>query len=122
MMGKNFDDPEVQKYMRWIPYEVVKSKDGKTLARIKKGEGKDSLLSFVEVQSELIRKLKTDAENFIGQKQINSAVITVPTYFKDEERQATKEAANIAGFDNVVLIYETTAVALAYSKDKIKGH
>jgi hypothetical protein len=49
MMGKNFDDPEVQKYMRWIPYEVVKSKDGKSLVRINKGDGKDSLLSFVEI-------------------------------------------------------------------------
>lgn len=85
-MGRNFDDLEVQQYMRWLPFEVVRSKEGKAQARIKKAEGKYWLLSFVEVQSELIRKMKTDAEKFIGQKEISSAVFTVPTYYKDEER------------------------------------
>ncbi len=120
-MGRDFDEPEVQKYMRWLPYEVVRSKDGKAQARIKKSDGKYWLLSYVEVQSEVIRKMNADAERFIGQKEIKYAVITVPTYFKDEQREVIKEAAEIAGFKTVFFIYETTAVAIAYSKDKIKG-
>ncbi len=66
MMGRDFDDPEAQKYMRWLPYEVVRSKEGKAQTRIKKSDGKYQLLSYVEVQSEVIRKMKADAERFIG--------------------------------------------------------
>ena len=115
-MGRRFDDAEVSKTKGLVPYSV--EKDGKSDGvRVKLDSGES--YSPQEVSAMILQKLKADAEAFLGEK-ITEAVITVPAYFDDTQRQATKDAGRIAGLDVKRIINEPTAAALAYGLDKKK--
>lgn len=115
-MGRRFDDAEVNKTKGLVPYAV--EKDGKSDGvRVKLDSGES--YSPQEVSAMILQKLKADAEAFLGEK-ITEAVITVPAYFDDTQRQATKDAGRIAGLDVKRIINEPTAAALAYGLDKKK--
>jgi len=115
-MGRRWDDPEVQKTIKLVPYNVEKDpkSDG---VRVTLSDGKS--YTPPEISAMILQKLKTDAEAYIGEK-ITEAVITVPAYFDDTQRQATKDAGRIAGLDVKRIINEPTASALAYGLDKKK--
>jgi len=113
LIGKAFSDPSIKKDFELLPYEVVN--DGGSV-KVKMG-GKD--YSPEEISAKILRKLKEDAEAKTGEK-ITEAVITVPAYFDDSERQATKNAGKIAGLDVKRIINEPTAAALAYGLNKTK--
>ena len=115
-MGRRFDDAEVTKTKGLVPYAV--EKDGKSDGVKVKLESGESY-SPPEVSAMILQKLKADAEAFLGEK-ITEAVITVPAYFDDTQRQATKDAGRIAGLDVKRIINEPTAAALAYGLDKKK--
>jgi len=113
-MGRRFDDAEVSKTKGLVPYTV--EKDGKSDGvKVKLDSGES--YSPQEVSAMILQKLKADAEAFLGEK-ITEAVITVPAYFDDTQRQATKDAGRIAGLDVKRIINEPTAAALAYGLDK----
>ena len=115
-MGRRFDDAEVNKTKGLVPYSV--EKDGKSDGvKVKLDSGES--YSPPEVSAMILQKLKADAEAFLGEK-ITEAVITVPAYFDDTQRQATKDAGRIAGLDVKRIINEPTAAALAYGLDKKK--
>ena len=115
-MGRRFDDSEVNKTKGLVPYAV--EKDGKSDGvKVKLDSGES--YSPQEVSAMILQKLKADAEAFLGEK-ITEAVITVPAYFDDTQRQATKDAGRIAGLDVKRIINEPTAAALAYGLDKKK--
>jgi molecular chaperone DnaK len=113
-MGRRWDDPEVQRSKQLVPYEVIKDpkSDG---VLVKLSDGKT--YSPPEISAMILQKLKADAEAYIGEK-VTEAVITVPAYFDDTQRQATKDAGRIAGLDVKRIINEPTASALAYGLDK----
>lgn len=113
LIGRKFSDKEVQKDLGIMPYEIVKKGNG---VAVKMG---DKEYSPEEVSAMILTKLKTDAENFLGEK-VTEAVITVPAYFDDSQRQATKDAGKIAGLEVKRIINEPTAAALAYGLDKGK--
>ncbi len=113
LIGRRFSDAEVQKDLGLLPYKIVKSGEG---VKVLMG-GKE--YSAEEVSAMILQKLKTDAEERIGEK-ITEAVITVPAYFDDSQRQATKDAGKIAGLDVKRIINEPTAAALAYGFNKRK--
>jgi molecular chaperone DnaK len=113
-IGHNFDEPQVQKDIKSIPFETRKSDNGGI--EVKMGE---KWYRPEEISAMIIQKLKTDAEARIGET-ITEAVITVPAYFNDAQRQATKDAGKIAGLDVKRIINEPTAAALAYGFDKKK--
>ncbi|MEI7512711.1 MAG: molecular chaperone DnaK [Candidatus Uhrbacteria bacterium] len=113
LIGRRWDDVEVQRDLKWLPYKVVKSGEG---LRVVMG-GKE--LSPEEIAAKVLQKLKADAEARIGEK-ITEAVITVPAYFDDAQRQATKLAGEIAGLNVRRIINEPTAAALAYGFDRKK--
>ncbi len=113
LIGRRWDDVEVQRDMKWLPYKVTKNGEG---LRIGMG-GKE--LAPEEIAAKVLQKLKTDAEAKIGEK-ITEAVITVPAYFDDAQRQATKLAGEIAGLNVRRIINEPTAAALAYGFDRKK--
>ncbi len=113
-MGRRFDDPEVKHSKDLVPYTV--EKDGKSDGvAVKLADGKS--YTPPEISAMILQKLKTDAEAYLGEK-ITEAVITVPAYFDDTQRQATKDAGRIAGLDVKRIINEPTASALAYGLDK----
>jgi len=114
LIGRHFNDNEVQRDINTVPYKIVKSGEG---VAVHMG---DKDYSPQEVSAMILSKLKTDAEARIGEK-ITEAVITVPAYFNDSQRQATKDAGKIAGLDVKRIINEPTAAALAYGFDKKKG-
>src|SRR6185436_3202444 len=114
-MGRRFTDPEVQRSLKQVPYKVGQAGNGGVevvLADSRK-------LTAPEVSAMILGKLKTDAEAFLGDK-VTQAVITVPAYFDDSQRQATKDAGQIAGLEVLRIINEPTAAALAYGLDKKK--
>jgi molecular chaperone DnaK len=111
LIGRNFNDKEVQRDMKLMGYEIVKSGNG---VKVKMG---DKQFSPEEVSAMVLGKLKSDAESFLGDK-VTEAVITVPAYFDDSQRQATKDAGKIAGLEVKRIINEPTAAALAYGLDK----
>ena len=111
-MGRRFE--EVNEEMKMVPYKVVRSNNGDVRIEV---TGKES--SPPEISAMILQKLKTAAEDYTGQK-IDKAVITVPAYFNDAQRQATKDAGRIAGLDVLRIINEPTAAALAYGLDKKK--
>jgi molecular chaperone DnaK len=113
LIGRSFDDAEVKKDIELMPYKIVKSGAG---VKIKMGE-KD--YSPAEISAMVLGKLKADAEAYLGEP-VTEAVITVPAYFNDAQRQATKDAGKIAGLDVKRIINEPTAAALAYGLDKKK--
>ena len=112
-MGRRYDEMEAERKM--VPYEVVAAPNGD--AAVKVG---DKTYSPQEISAMILQKLKTDAEAFLGEK-ITEAVITVPAYFNDSQRQATKDAGRIAGLDVKRIVNEPTAASLAYGLDKKKN-
>src|SRR5438874_9904761 len=114
MMGSKYDDTEVQRTMKSVPYKITRASNGD--ARVVLG-GRE--YSPPEVSPMILQKLKTDAEAKLGEK-ITQAVITVPAYFNDAQRQATKDAGKIAGLEVLRIINEPTAASLAYGLDKKK--
>jgi molecular chaperone DnaK len=113
LIGRKFSDVEVQKDLDIMPYEIVKKGDG---VAVKMG---DKDYSPEEVSAMILSKIKADAEAFLGEK-VTEAVITVPAYFDDSQRQATKDAGKIAGLEVKRIINEPTAAALAYGLDSKK--
>src|SRR3979490_3419195 len=111
-MGRKFDDPEVQKALKVVPYKVTRAANG-DLQVMMAGKA----YSPPEVSAMILQKLKVDAESKLGEK-ITQAVITVPAYFNDSQRQATKHAGKIAGLAVLRLIHEPTAASLAYGLDR----
>ncbi|HEU4966777.1 MAG TPA: molecular chaperone DnaK [Candidatus Saccharimonadales bacterium] len=114
LIGRKWDDPEVQRDLKLLGYEIVKSGNG---VKVKMA---DKEYSPEEVSAMVLAKLKADAESFLGDK-VTEAVITVPAYFDDSQRQATKDAGKIAGLEVRRIINEPTAAALAYGLDKKKA-
>ncbi|XP_057439363.1 luminal-binding protein 4-like [Lotus japonicus] len=118
LIGRKIDDDEVQRDMKLLPFKVV-NKDGKPYIEVRvKGEKK--LFSPEEISAMVLTKMKETAEAYLG-KNIKSAVITVPAYFNDAQRQATKDAGIIAGLNVARIINEPTAAAIAYGLDKKGG-
>src|SRR5450631_2125276 len=115
-MGRKFD--EVQEEIKRVPYKVVKAKNGDAAVEVEV-DGKPKQFSPQEISAMILSKLKADAETRLGEK-ITQAVITVPAYFNDAQRQATKDAGKIAGLDVLRIINEPTAASLAYGLDKKK--
>src|SRR5438552_4152800 len=113
-MGRKYDDPEVDRDRRIVPYKVVRASNGDAWVEI---QGKQ--YSPPEISAMILQKLKTDAEAYLGER-VMQAVITVPAYFNDAQRQATKDAGKIAGLDVLRIINEPTAASLAYGLDKKK--
>jgi molecular chaperone DnaK len=111
-MGRKFDDAEVQKALKVVPYKVAKASNGDVRVVL---NGKE--YSPPEISAMILQKLKSDAESKLGEK-ITQAVITVPAYFNDSQRQATKDAGKIAGLEVLRIINEPTAASLAYGLDK----
>lgn len=116
LMGRKFSDPEVQKDLKWLPYTI---KEGKNSMAIVDVEGHE--YTPQEISAMILQKIKGDAESYLGEK-VTDAVITVPAYFDDSQRQATKQAGEIAGLSVQRIINEPTAAALAYGLDKAKAH
>ncbi|KAH9755201.1 Heat shock 70 kDa protein BIP1 [Citrus sinensis] len=118
LIGRKFDDPEVQRDIKFLPYKIV-NKDGKPYIQVKvKGETK--VFSPEEISAMILQKMKETAEAYLG-KKIKDAVVTVPAYFNDAQRQATKDAGIIAGLNVARIINEPTAAAIAYGLDKKGG-
>ncbi len=115
LMGRRFDDPMVQKEKGLAPYNIVKAENGDAWVEIKGQKYSPSQISAFVLQ-----KMKETAESFLGEK-VTQAVITVPAYFNDSQRQATKDAGKIAGLEVLRIINEPTAAALAYGLDKKNG-
>ena len=111
-MGRKLDDPEVQRDLKLVPYSVTAASNGD--ASVKLGERQ---YSPPEISAMILQKLKADAEAYLGEP-VNEAVITVPAYFNDAQRQATKDAGKIAGLEVLRIINEPTAASLAYGLDK----
>lgn len=114
LIGRNWDDPEVEKDKKLLPFEMRKSSNGGIEVKIG-----DKWSTPQEISSKILAKMKKDAEEFLGEK-ITEAVITVPAYFDDSQRQATKDAGKIAGLDVKRIVNEPTAAALAYGIEKGK--
>ncbi|CAI0399614.1 unnamed protein product [Linum tenue] len=115
LIGRRFDDPEVQKDLKLLPYKVV-NKKGKPYVEVRK-DGETKTFSPEEISAMVLNKMKETAESFLGEK-VKHAVITVPAYFNDAQRQATKDAGTIAGMNVVRIINEPTAAAIAYGLDQ----
>ncbi|HPO68588.1 MAG TPA: molecular chaperone DnaK [Candidatus Pacearchaeota archaeon] len=115
LIGRRFDDPEIQKDKKLLPYEIRESDDGGV--EVKMG---DRWYKAPEISAMILQKLKQDAEDKLGEK-ITDAVITCPAYFDDAQRKATKVAGEIAGFNVKMILNEPTAAALAYGLTKNKG-
>src|SRR5512147_10036 len=113
-MGRKFDDPEVDRDRRLVPYKVVRASNGDAWV-----EAQGKRYSPAEISAMILQKLKSDAEAYLGEK-VTEAVITVPAYFNDSQRQATKDAGTIAGLNVLRIINEPTAASLAYGMDKKK--
>jgi molecular chaperone DnaK len=114
IMGRRADDKEVERTKKMVPYEIVSGKGGMVAIEIE-----NKTFTPQEISARILMKLKKDAESYLGEK-VESAVITVPAYFDDSQRQATKQAGEIAGFKVERIINEPTAAALAYGMDKKK--
>ncbi|KAJ4828428.1 Luminal-binding protein 5 [Turnera subulata] len=112
-------DKEVQSVMKFVPYKIV-NKEGKPYIEVKMKDGKTKAFSPEEISAMVLTKMKETAEAYLG-KKIKDAVVTVPAYFNDAQRQATKDAGAIAGLNIVRIINEPTAAAMAYGLDKKDG-
>ena len=112
LIGRKFDEKEVQKDINLMPYEIVKADNGDAWVRVR-----DQKLAPQQISAEILRKMKKTAEDYLGEP-VTEAVITVPAYFNDSQRQATKDAGRIAGLEVKRIINEPTAAALAFGLDK----
>ena len=115
LIGRRFEDKVVQKDIKMVPYNIVKADNGDAWV-----EAKGNSMAPPQVSAEVLRKMKKTAEEFLGET-VSEAVITVPAYFNDSQRQATKDAGRIAGLEVKRIINEPTAAALAYGMDKSQG-
>ncbi len=115
LIGRRFDDDVVKKDTEMVPYNIIKSDNGDAWIGVD-----DKKLAPPQISAEILKKMKKTAEDYLGHK-VDEAVITVPAYFNDSQRQATKDAGKIAGLDVKRIINEPTAAALAYGLDKGKG-
>jgi molecular chaperone DnaK len=115
LIGRRFDDPIVQKDVGMVPYKIVKADNGDAWV-----EARGKKYAPPQISAEVLAKMKKTAEDYLGEK-VTEAVITVPAYFNDSQRQATKDAGRIAGLEVKRIINEPTAAALAFGLDKVKG-
>ncbi|MDO8273499.1 MAG: molecular chaperone DnaK [Gammaproteobacteria bacterium] len=115
LIGRQFKDDVVQKDIKMVPYEIVKADNGDAWVRVN-GEN----MSPPQISAQVLKKMKKTAEDFLGEP-VTEAVVTVPAYFNDAQRQATKDAGRIAGLEVKRIINEPTAAALAYGMDKKSG-
>ncbi|HIF35677.1 MAG TPA: molecular chaperone DnaK [Candidatus Thioglobus sp.] len=115
LIGRRFEEDAVQKDIDLVPYKIIKAKNGDAWVEVK---GKK--MAAPEISARVIQKMKQTAEDYLG-TEVTEAVITVPAYFNDSQRQATKDAGKIAGLDVKRIINEPTAAALAYGVDKAMG-
>ena len=115
LIGRRFEDDVVQKDIKMVPYKIVKADNGDAWV-----EAKGETMAPPQVSAEVLRKMKKTAEEYLGES-VTEAVITVPAYFNDSQRQATKDAGRIAGLEVKRIINEPTAAALAYGMDKAQG-
>ncbi|MDG6897931.1 molecular chaperone DnaK [Actinobacillus delphinicola] len=120
LIGRRFDDPEVQRDISIMPYKIIDAPNGDAWVEVE-FEGKEKKMAPPQVSAEVLKKMKKTAEEFLGE-EVTEAVITVPAYFNDAQRQATKDAGRIAGLEVRRIINEPTAAALAYGLDKDKGN
>ncbi len=116
LIGRTFNDPMTKKDMEMVPYNIVKADNGDAWVK-----AKDEKYSPSQVSAMILQKMKETAESYLGEA-VTEAVITVPAYFNDAQRQATKDAGKIAGLDVLRIINEPTAAALAYGLEKEDGH
>ncbi|CDO68854.1 hypothetical protein BN946_scf185035.g7 [Trametes cinnabarina] len=116
LIGRKFSDPEVKEDMKHWPFKIVPKPDGRPAVEVENG-GKKQQFSAEELSSMVLAKMRETAEQYLG-KKVNHAVVTVPAYFNDAQRQATKDAGTIAGLDVLRVINEPTAAALAYGLDR----
>ena len=114
LIGRRFDDPEVQRVAKHLSYKIVRNDNGDAWVEVR---GKR--ISPAEVSARILQKMKQTAEDYLGEK-VTDAVITVPAYFNDSQRQATKDAGKIAGLNVLRIVNEPTAASLAYGLDKKK--
>ncbi|CAI8437067.1 MAG: Chaperone protein DnaK [Halieaceae bacterium] len=115
LIGRRFEDDVVQKDIKMVPYQIVKADSGDAWVQVN-----DDKMAPPQVSAEVLRKMKKTAEEYLGEA-VTEAVITVPAYFNDSQRQATKDAGRIAGLEVKRIINEPTAAALAYGMDKAEG-
>jgi len=115
LIGRKFTDDVVQKDIKMVPYSIVAADNGDAWV-----EAKDKKMAPPQVSAQVLAKMKKTAEEYLGEP-VTEAVITVPAYFNDSQRQATKDAGKIAGLEVKRIINEPTAAALAYGMDKVKG-
>merc|ERR1712061_596860 len=115
LIGRRFKDSTVQKDIKLLPYTIA-DKGGKPMIGVKV-KGEEKLMAPEEVSSMVLTKMKETAENYLG-KEVKHAVITVPAYFNDAQRQSTKDAGVISGMNVLRIINEPTAAAIAYGLDK----
>lgn len=115
LIGRTFDDPVVKKDQDIVPFAIVKADNGDAWVQVG-----DDKIAPPQISAEILKKMKKTAEDYLGQ-EVNDAVITVPAYFNDAQRQATKDAGRIAGLEVRRIINEPTAAALAYGMDKKRG-
>ncbi|NNE58971.1 MAG: molecular chaperone DnaK [Hellea sp.] len=115
LIGRSFSDPAVKKDQKLVPFSIVKGKNGDAFV-----QGRDKAYAPAEISAMVLTKMKETAEDFLG-GEVTQAVITVPAYFNDAQRQATKDAGKIAGLEVLRIINEPTAAALAYGMDKKDG-
>ncbi len=115
LIGRKFTDAEVQKDIDMVPYKIIKADNGDAWV-----EAQEKKMAAPEISARVLQKMKKTAEDYLGE-EVTEAVITVPAYFNDSQRQATKDAGKIAGLDVKRIINEPTAAALAFGMDKKEG-
>jgi molecular chaperone DnaK len=115
LIGRQFDDEVVQKDIKMVPYKIVKADNGDAWV-----EAHGETMAPPQISAQILKKMKKTAEDYLGE-EVTEAVVTVPAYFNDSQRQATKDAGKIAGLDVKRIINEPTAAALAYGMDKKSG-
>src|SRR5690554_559628 len=115
LIGRRYEDQAVQKDIGLVPYKIIKADNGDAWVEVN-----DKKLAPQQISAEVLKKMKKTAEDYLGET-VTEAVVTVPAYFNDAQRQATKDAGKIAGLDVKRIINEPTAAALAYGLDKKKG-
>ncbi|GGK65146.1 molecular chaperone DnaK [Amphritea balenae] len=115
LIGRRFKDDVVQKDITMVPYKIVEADNGDAWVQVN-----DNKMAAPQISAEILKKMKKTAEDYLGE-DVTEAVITVPAYFNDSQRQATKDAGKIAGLEVKRIINEPTAAALAYGMDKSKG-
>src|SRR5216117_1267964 len=116
LIGRRFEDAEVQKAMKVLPYKIVRADNGDAWVEVR-----GRRYSPAEISAFILQKMKQTAEDYLGEK-VTEAVVTVPAYFNDSQRNATKDAGKIAGLNVLRIINEPTAASLAYGLDKKNAH